>query len=178
MYSLGIHTLGELAKLVGGEVYRSDDAGKTWQKTNGDRPVGGSGQFLVQGAGHVPVLPAQGVFGNDARSHLVADDDHRLPPVGQSRSEGHPFDVVDRDPEVVDFLSREPAVQRMIADISGFLSTWIAKYQDFQRSYLTVAIGCTGGQHRSVYIVETLANRLAERYGPIRTRHHQLPGGQ
>jgi len=80
-----------------------------------------------------------------------------------------------KDPEVIAFLSAKPDVQRMIDDIYGFLMTWIARYQDFERSYLTVAVGCTGGQHRSVYIAETLAERLAPSYGPIRTLHHELP---
>jgi UPF0042 nucleotide-binding protein len=64
----------------------------------------------------------------------------------------------------------------MIADIAGFLETWIARYQDFQRSYLTVAIGCTGGQHRSVYIADELAAKLATSYGPITTLHNELDG--
>ena len=62
----------------------------------------------------------------------------------------------------------------MINDIATFLETWIAKYQDFQRTYLTVAIGCTGGQHRSVYIADEVAARLAARFGPIQTLHHEL----
>jgi UPF0042 nucleotide-binding protein len=74
------------------------------------------------------------------------------------------------------FLAAEPEVGRMIDDISAFLERWIVKYQDFQRSYLTVAIGCTGGQHRSVYIADALAARLSARYGPIQTLHHELPG--
>jgi len=78
------------------------------------------------------------------------------------------------DDAVRDFLKGEPEVQRMIDDIAAFLETWIVKYQDFQRSYLTVAIGCTGGQHRSVYIAEALAEKLAERYRGIQTRHNEL----
>ncbi|MGD8341699.1 MAG: RNase adapter RapZ [Gammaproteobacteria bacterium] len=81
-----------------------------------------------------------------------------------------------KDEEVKTFLSSKPEVQQMIDDIASFLTTWIAKYQDFQRTYLTVAIGCTGGQHRSVYIVDALADKLTARYGPIRTLHHELPG--
>ncbi len=81
-----------------------------------------------------------------------------------------------KDEAVQAFLRREPEGERMIADIAGFLATWIVKYQDFQRSYLTVAIGCTGGQHRSVYIADSLAERLAPQFGPIRTLHHELPG--
>jgi len=80
-----------------------------------------------------------------------------------------------KDGQVKAFLDAEPSVQEMIADITQFLHHWIPRYQDFQRSYLTVAIGCTGGQHRSVYVAEAVAAALAERYGPIRTRHHELP---
>ncbi|MDX1430202.1 MAG: RNase adapter RapZ [Rhodothermales bacterium] len=80
-----------------------------------------------------------------------------------------------KDEAVRDFLSAQPEVRQMIDDIETFLATWIAKYQDFQRTYLTVAIGCTGGQHRSVYIVDALAAKLTARYGPIRTLHHELP---
>ena len=80
-----------------------------------------------------------------------------------------------KDEGVKVFLANEPEVGRMIDDIASFLETWIAKYQDFQRSYLTIAIGCTGGQHRSVYIADTLANKLSVHYGEIRTLHHELP---
>lgn len=85
-------------------------------------------------------------------------------------------DQCGKDPEVGSFLSAKPDVRQMIDDIFTFLMTWIGKYQAFERSYLTVAIGCTGGQHRSVYIAETLAERLAPAYGPIRTLHHELSG--
>jgi RNase adapter protein RapZ len=81
-----------------------------------------------------------------------------------------------KDDEVKAFLAAEPDVGRMIDDIAAFLTTWIARYQDFQRSYLTVAIGCTGGQHRSVYIADALADKLSARYGPIPTLHHELSG--
>jgi UPF0042 nucleotide-binding protein len=80
-----------------------------------------------------------------------------------------------KDGPVKAFLDAEPRVQEMIADITRFLEHWIPRYRDFQRSYLTVAIGCTGGQHRSVYIAEAVAAALAKRYGPIRTRHHEVP---
>jgi UPF0042 nucleotide-binding protein len=80
-----------------------------------------------------------------------------------------------KDAPVKAFLDAEPRVQEMIADITAFLEHWIPRYRDFHRSYLTVAIGCTGGQHRSVYIAEAVATALAKRYGPIRTRHHELP---
>jgi UPF0042 nucleotide-binding protein len=80
-----------------------------------------------------------------------------------------------KDAPVRAFLDAEPRVQEMIADITTFLDHWIPRYSDFHRSYLTVAIGCTGGQHRSVYIAEAVAQALAKRYGQIRTRHNELP---
>ena len=79
-----------------------------------------------------------------------------------------------KDDAVKKFLNGQPIVQKMIDDIAAFLAEWIPRYQDFQRSYLTVAIGCTGGLHRSVYVAEAVAKRLAEKYGPIRTQHDEL----
>jgi UPF0042 nucleotide-binding protein len=78
-----------------------------------------------------------------------------------------------RDPLVADFLRAVPAVNAMVEDIAGFLTRWLPAYEHDNRSYLTVAIGCTGGQHRSVYMVETLAARfrLAE---PVLVRHRAL----
>jgi UPF0042 nucleotide-binding protein len=80
-----------------------------------------------------------------------------------------------RDEAVIAFLDAEPRVQEMIDDIVAFLETWIPRYEDFQRSYLTVAIGCTGGQHRSVYVAESVARRLKAHHQSIQTRHHELP---
>ena len=64
------------------------------------------------------------------------------------------------DEPVAQFLREVPAVRRMIDHIGHFLSTWLPSYVQENRSYLTVAIGCTGGQHRSVYVVEELAARF------------------
>ena len=79
-----------------------------------------------------------------------------------------------KDAPVKAFLDAQPLVQEMIDAIASFLEEWIPRYQDFQRSYLTVAIGCTGGLHRSVYVAEALAKRLERKYGPIRTQHDEL----
>jgi len=62
----------------------------------------------------------------------------------------------------------------MVGDIVAFLEEWIPRYQDFQRSYLTVAIGCTGGMHRSVYVAEAVAKRLAAKHKNIRTHHSEV----
>ena len=79
-----------------------------------------------------------------------------------------------KDDAVKAFLDGQPLVQQMIDEIVAFLERWIPRYQDFQRSYLTVAIGCTGGQHRSVYMAEAVAQRLERLHGPVRTQHHEL----
>ncbi|MEF9995206.1 MAG: RNase adapter RapZ [Burkholderiaceae bacterium] len=65
------------------------------------------------------------------------------------------------DAPVAEFLAREPEVGKMIDDIANFIATWLPSYRAQNRYYLTVAIGCTGGRHRSVYVVEALARRLA-----------------
>ncbi len=65
-----------------------------------------------------------------------------------------------RDPEVARFLAAEPEVARMVEDIRRFVADWLPAYVNDSRAYLTVAIGCTGGQHRSVYLAELLATRF------------------
>jgi UPF0042 nucleotide-binding protein len=62
-----------------------------------------------------------------------------------------------RDRPVVDFLEADTGVRKMLEDIRRFVADWLPSYEHDNRSYLTVAIGCTGGRHRSVYFVETLA---------------------
>ena len=78
------------------------------------------------------------------------------------------------DKEVADFLKEQPSVNDMYEDILGFLTRWIPRYAGAHRSYLTVALGCTGGQHRSVYMVERLAEALRESHDPVLTRHNEL----
>ena len=80
-----------------------------------------------------------------------------------------------KDQAVIDFLEAEAEVCRMRDDISNFISTWLPSYVRDNRNYLTVAIGCTGGQHRSVYIAEWLARTFAER-ARVLVRHRTLAG--
>ena len=65
-----------------------------------------------------------------------------------------------QDKPVIDFLEKIPEVGQMVDDIYGFVASWLPSYVNDNRSYLTVAIGCTGGQHRSVYVAEQLARRF------------------
>ena len=76
-----------------------------------------------------------------------------------------------RDPAVVEYLERHPVVAKMFGDIAGFLEHWIPELVRTNRSYLTIAIGCTGGQHRSVYLVERLAQHFSSRYPLVHARH-------
>jgi UPF0042 nucleotide-binding protein len=79
-----------------------------------------------------------------------------------------------RDAAVVEYLSSHPSVERMIAALIGFLTDRIAEFTQANRSYLTIAIGCTGGQHRSVYIAERLAEHFRCGYPEVMTRHESL----
>ena len=79
-----------------------------------------------------------------------------------------------KDQPIKEFFEATPDVEKMIDDITGFLDRWIPYYQNFQRPYLTIAIGCTGGQHRSVYIADRVAEKLDGKHAPIQTRHHEL----
>jgi UPF0042 nucleotide-binding protein len=79
-----------------------------------------------------------------------------------------------RDQPVADWLAGFDDVQQMTADIEGFIRKWLPRYTEDTRSYLTVAIGCTGGKHRSVYVVEALARRFAE-HTQLLVRHRNQP---
>ena len=78
-----------------------------------------------------------------------------------------------RDAPVIDYLSRQPEVQLMLDQIADFLRTWLPALARDHRSYVTVAIGCTGGQHRSVYLVEQLAAMFGADWVSLR-RHREL----
>lgn len=80
------------------------------------------------------------------------------------------------DEEVRAFLDGQPKFLAMYDDIRDFLGRWIPHYEDANRGYLTVAIGCTGGQHRSVYMAEKLATELRKHHDAVLTRHNSLPG--
>jgi len=80
------------------------------------------------------------------------------------------------DPQVIAYLERQPESERMYRDIHHFVTSWLPDYARDNRNYLTVAIGCTGGQHRSVYMVERLARAFADQY-QVQTRHRELLTG-
>lgn len=78
------------------------------------------------------------------------------------------------DAPVQQFFSQQPMVAKFIWQINNLLNTWLPQLELNNRSYVTVAIGCTGGQHRSVYIAETLASQFKEIRKEIQIRHREL----
>jgi UPF0042 nucleotide-binding protein len=79
-----------------------------------------------------------------------------------------------RDAPVVAYLETHESVRTMITALADFLTARIAEFAQANRSYLTIAIGCTGGQHRSVYIAEALARQFRRVYPQVLTRHDSL----
>ena len=78
-----------------------------------------------------------------------------------------------RDRPVIEFLGAEPRVSKMLDDIGRFVADWLPDFARDNRSYLTVAIGCTGGQHRSVYFAEALAARFRGQ-AQVLVRHREI----
>ena len=79
-----------------------------------------------------------------------------------------------RDRPVIEYLERQEAVEEMRNRLVEFLQQWIPCFERESRSYMTVAIGCTGGQHRSVYLAEALAGHFRERHANVMVRHREL----
>jgi UPF0042 nucleotide-binding protein len=116
------------------------------------------------------------VFESFAFKHGVPSDadfvfDVRVLPNPYYDRELRPF--TGRDAPVAAYLAAQPEVGLMMGQIAGFLSRWLPNFEADQRSYLTVAIGCTGGQHRSVYLVEMLARQFGH-HGHVLKRHREL----
>lgn len=80
-----------------------------------------------------------------------------------------------RDPQVAAFLERHAEVQQMFDDLRGLLERWLPGFEAERRSYMTIAVGCTGGQHRSVYLVEKLAAYFSGKGTKTQIRHRELP---
>jgi RNase adapter protein RapZ len=80
-----------------------------------------------------------------------------------------------RDPDVARYLAADPLVARLQQDVTAFIEARIPEFLATNRRYLSVAIGCTGGQHRSVYLAEALAADFARRHEDVSVRHTRLP---
>ena len=79
-----------------------------------------------------------------------------------------------KDQPVIKFLEQQQLVSQMLEQLISFLLNWVPKFEADNRSYLTIAIGCTGGRHRSVYLVEKLANKFAEVERQVIVSHRDL----
>ena len=82
-----------------------------------------------------------------------------------------PFNGMDKP--IRDYLDQQPLAQELLHDIEHFMSRWLPRMEVESRSYVTIGLGCTGGQHRSVYMTERLAERLRGKYHVL-IRHRQL----
>lgn len=119
-------------------------------------------QLLIQSFGFKNGMPADADFIFDVRC---------LPnPYWQPELRG----LTGCDMPVANFLSACPEVEQMVEDIIRFLDNWIPRFEADNRSYLTVGIGCTGGQHRSVYITEELVKRAKKSQFSVQVRHRDL----
>lgn len=83
-------------------------------------------------------------------------------------------ELTGRDDKVIEFLEEKADVQAMLQDIYHFLEQWIPRFEADNRSYLTVALGCTGGLHRSVFLVEQLAEKIKKIIPHAQVRHREL----
>ena len=81
-----------------------------------------------------------------------------------------------RDAGVAQYLDRSSAVTNLVKDITGFIAARIPEFVTANRRYMTIAIGCTGGQHRSVYLAERLAAHFAREQPDVSVRHASLAG--
>jgi len=118
---------------------------------------------LCESFGYKYGIPGDADFVFDARSLPNPYWDPNLRPLS-----GH-------DAPVAAYLEAQPAVANFIEDIVRFIEARLPEHQAANRRYLTLAVGCTGGQHRSVYIVEQIAARIAARWSPVAVRHSALP---
>ena len=85
-------------------------------------------------------------------------------------------DLNGRDAKVIEFFRDKADANRMIEDIKTFVENWLPKFKSENRTYVTVAIGCTGGQHRSVYIADRLAAQFTSSDLNVQVRHRELNG--
>jgi UPF0042 nucleotide-binding protein len=132
-----------------------------WQRLH-DTPAG-SLSILFESFGFKKGIPADADFIFDVR---CLPNPYWEPPLRL---------LTGLDEAVITFLNQQPEVARMVEDLRRFLDTWIPCFETGNRSYLTIAIGCTGGQHRSVVITESLAAYFRQTRRNVMIRHRELP---
>jgi UPF0042 nucleotide-binding protein len=124
-----------------------------------ERPV----SLLFESFAYRRGVPADADFVFDARCLPNPHWDAKLRPLSG------------RDQGVRDYLAAQPEVGEYVAQVTAFLDTWMPRIQADTRSYITVAFGCTGGKHRSVYLAETLAAHARDKgWREVATYHREL----
>jgi UPF0042 nucleotide-binding protein len=124
-----------------------------------ERPV----SLLFESFAYRRGVPADADFVFDARCLPNPHWDARLRPLSG------------RDQGVREYLDAQPEVGEYVAQVTAFLDTWMPRIQADTRSYITVAFGCTGGKHRSVYLAETLAAHARDKgWREVATYHREL----
>jgi UPF0042 nucleotide-binding protein len=78
------------------------------------------------------------------------------------------------DAPVAEYLAAQPDVEEMYQDIAAYLLKWLPRFAASSRAYVTIAIGCTGGHHRSVYLTERLGRLLQQSLKNVQVRHRDL----
>ena len=79
-----------------------------------------------------------------------------------------------KDPEVVSFMESQPRAAAMVQSLCAFLRQWVPAFEGSARACLTVAVGCTGGRHRSVFVAERIGAALMPRTGEVIVRHREI----
>ena len=79
-----------------------------------------------------------------------------------------------KDPEVVSFMESQPRAAAMVQSLCAFLRQWVPAFEGGARTRLTVAVGCTGGRHRSVFVTERIGAALTPRMGGVVVRHREI----
>jgi RNase adapter protein RapZ len=141
---ISVHELRSLIKL------------RVAEKTSPDMAV------LFQSFGFKQGIPLDADFVFDVRNLPNPYWDHQL------------RGLTGQDSAIIEYLGSQPEVNAMFADIRQYLERWLPEFVKNNRSYLTVAIGCTGGQHRSVYLSERLAEAFRGRFINVQVRHREL----
>jgi RNase adapter protein RapZ len=118
--------------------------------------------LMFESFGYKHGIPGDADYVFDVRSLPNPFWEHRLRP------------LTGRDAAVIEYLQGFDSVRAMIADLTAFLEKRILEFSKVNRSYLTIAVGCTGGQHRSVYIAEKLAAHFRGAFPQVLTRHDSL----
>jgi len=160
----------ELLEAIGERGHHIDTSGlapnalRSWVKDVLDVPGVGT-TLLFESFGYKQGIPLDADMVFDVRCLPNPFYDPRLRPLSGL------------DAEVIAFIDAEPMAQAMLGDIGDYIARWLPAFRRDNRAYVTVAIGCTGGMHRSVYFVERLAARFRGE-APVLVRHRQLRPAQ